>query len=119
MMIFLAGLQNVPESQVEAALLDGAGPWQRLVHVVLPNLRNSLVFAVSITTIFAFRLFAQPYLMTRGGPQGRTLSVVQWIYEAGVRQGLLGLASAATVAFLLAVAAVTLVQRRLARERMA
>jgi ABC-type sugar transport system permease subunit len=120
MMIFLAGLQTVPHEQVEAALIDGAGPWQRLIHVVLPNLRNSIIFAVSVTTILAFRLFAQPYLMTdQGGPHDRTLSVILWIYQTAIKQYDLGLASAAALVFLAVVAAITLIQRRLTREQMA
>lgn len=119
MMIFLAGLQNVPGEQVEAALLDGAGPWARLVHVVVPNIRNSIIFAVTVTTILAFRLFAQPYLMTQGGPADRTVSIIQWIYETGIKQHFIGLASAAALVFLAVVAAITALQRRLAKERMA
>lgn len=120
MIVFLAGLQNVPEAQIEAALLDGAGPWQRLVHVVLPNLRNSIIFAVTVTTILAFRLFAQPYLMTGGGPNDRTLSIIQWIYQTGIKgQRDLGWASAGAILFVAVVAVITLVQRWLTREEAA
>lgn len=116
MMVFLAGLQNVPRELLEAARIDGAGPWQRVWHIILPALRNTVIFVVTVTTILAFRLFVQPYLMTHGGPQNRTLSVVQSIYEMTFLDQDLGRACAAALLFLLAVAALTLAQRCLVRE---
>ncbi len=116
MMVFLAGLQGVPREQLEAARIDGAGALQRVWHVVLPALRNTIVFVVTVTTILAFRLFVQPYLMTRGGPEGRTLSLVQSIYETTFLQQDLGRASAAAVLFLGWVALLLLVQRLIGRE---
>ncbi len=119
MMVFLAGLQDVPRELLDAARIDGAGPWQRVRHVVIPSLRNTIVFVVTVTTILAFRVFVQPYLMTRGGPGDRTLSVVQSIYETTFLDQDLGRASAAAFLFLVLVAALTLLQRRLAREERA
>jgi multiple sugar transport system permease protein len=115
-MVFLAGLQQVPRELLEAARMDGAGPVQRLRHVILPALRNTTVFVVTVTTILAFRLFVQPYLMTRGGPENRTLSLIQSIYEMTFVNQNLGRACAAAVLFLGLVAALTLGQRWLARE---
>jgi ABC-type sugar transport system permease subunit len=116
MMVFLAGLQNVSRELLEAARIDGAGAWQRVLHVIVPSLRNTLVFVVTVTTILAFRLFVQPYLMTRGGPDNRTLSIVQSIYEMTFLSQNLGRACAAAFLFLALVAALTLAQRRWARE---
>lgn len=116
MMVFLAGLQTVPRELLEAARIDGATTWQRVRHVVLPSLRNTFIFVITVTTIFAFRLFVQPYLMTRGGPENRTLSLIQAIYQTTFLDQELGRASAAAWLFLLLVAAVTLLQRRFARE---
>jgi len=116
MMVFVAGLQTVPREQLEAACLDGAGPWQRIVHVVLPALRNTIVFVVTVTTILAFRLFVQPYLMTRGGPGNRTLSLVQSIYETTFLGQDLGRACAEALLFLAWVALLTWLQRTIARE---
>jgi ABC-type sugar transport system permease subunit len=116
MMVFLAGLQGVPQEQIEAAQIDGAGAWQRLRHVVLPSLRNTTVFVVTVTTILSFRLFVQPYLMTRGGPEDRTLSLVQYIYEATFLNLELGRASAAALLFLTWVGFLTWVQRTLFKE---
>jgi multiple sugar transport system permease protein len=116
MMIFLAGLQQLSTAQLEAARIDGANAAQRLRHVILPGMRNSLVFVVITTTILAFRLFVQPYLMTRGGPQDRTLSLIQYVYETTFLNRDLGLASAGVILFLLLVALITLLQRRLQKE---
>jgi ABC-type sugar transport system permease subunit len=116
MMVFLAGLQNVPSELLEAARIDGASAFQRVVHVVIPAMRNTIVFVVTVTTILAFRLFVQPYLMTRGGPGNRTLSIVQSIYETTFLSQDLGRASASALLFLLLVAALTLAQRHWTKE---
>lgn len=116
MMVFLAGLQNVSRELLEAARIDGASAGQRVLHVIVPSLRNTIVFVVTVTTILAFRLFVQPYLMTRGGPGNRTLSIVQSIYEMTFLSQNLGRACAAAFLFLALVAALTLAQRRWTRE---
>ncbi len=116
MMVFLAGLQSVSPELLDAARIDGASAWRRVVHVVLPSMRNTIVFVVTVTTILAFRIFVQPYLMTRGGPGNSTRSVVQSIYEMTFLSQDLGRACAAAFLFLLLVAALTLAQRRWTRE---
>jgi len=116
MMIFLAALQHLSEDQMDAARIDGAGPGSRLIHVILPGIKNSLIFAVTVTTILAFRLFAQPYLMTKGGPGDSTLSAIQWIYECTMRRGDLGRACAAALLFLIVVGLLSLIQRRATKE---
>lgn len=116
MMVFLAGLAALPRDLREAALLDGASAFQRTVYVTLPALRNTLVFVVSVTVILAFRLFVQPYLMTRGGPGDHTLSVIQMIYETTFVSQDLGRACAAGFLFLVVVLLFTLVQRAAVRE---
>lgn len=116
MMVFLAGLQNVPRELLDAARIDGASAWQRTRHVVLPAMRNTIVFVVTVTTILAFRIFVQPYLMTRGGPGNSTLSLVQSIYETTFVSQDLGRACAAALVFLVLVGALACLQRRLSRE---
>ena len=101
MMIFLAGLQNLGADQLEAARIDGAGPGKRLWHIILPGMKPSIVFVVVTTTLLSFRLFVQPYIMTRGGPENRTVSIIQLIYETTFLNRDLGLAGAGTVIFLL------------------
>jgi ABC-type sugar transport system permease subunit len=115
MMIFLAGLQQIPAQLYEAANLDGAGPWRRFVNVTMPGIAPTAVFVIMVTTIFALKLFVQPFLMTRGGPQGSTLSVVQYIYEMAFLHRDLGLACAAGAVFFVAVGTLAVIQRYLLR----
>lgn len=116
MMIFLAGLQNVPQEQLEAARVDGANGLQRVRHVIIPSMSNTIAFVVTVTTILSFRLFVQPYLMTRGGPGNRTLSLVQSIYEMTFINQTLGRACAAALLFLAWVGLLTLLQRQFTKE---
>lgn len=116
MVILLAGLQGIPERLYEAAALDGAGPRQRFCHVTLPQLRNPLIFVVLITTILAFRLFDQVQIMTRGGPDNATTTVMYETVQAVFVRQQVARASAMTVVFFALVLAVTWVQRRLLRQ---
>jgi ABC-type sugar transport system permease subunit len=116
MMIFLSGLQQIPTQLYEAAALDGAGAWRRFRHVTLPGIAPTAVFVVMVTTIFALKLFVQPFLMTRGGPEGSTMSVVQYIYETAFYGRDLGLACAAGAVFFVVVAVVAVLQRLLLRS---
>lgn len=119
MLVFLAGLRALPRDSWEAAKLDGANAWQRMLYITIPALRNSWVFVITITTILAFRLFVQPYLMTRGGPENTTLSIVQNIYEMTFVSQELGRACAASVLLLSWVGLLTLLQRRYLGEEAA
>jgi len=119
MLIFLSGLQNLDVQTLEAARIDGAGPSQRLLHVIVPAMRNTFVFVISATLILSFRLFAQPVLMTRGGPDGSTRSLIQYIYETTFQDRNLGLSSAGLLIFLLLVTGLTLIQRSLLKEETA
>jgi multiple sugar transport system permease protein len=113
MLIFLAALQRVPESLFEAARLDGAGAWQELCHVTVPMLRPTLQFVAVITLAGYFQLFAEPYVMTGGGPADSTLSVVLLMYREGFRWWNMGYAAAVSfVLFALILAATRLVLGR-------
>jgi ABC-type sugar transport system permease subunit len=116
MMIFLAGLQNIPDELYEAAALDGAGARRRFLHVTLPGIAPTAVLVIMVTTILAFKLFVQPYLMTRGGPQGSTLSIVQYMYRAAFYMRDLGLACATAVVFTAGIAVLTALQWLAARR---
>ena len=116
MVILLAGLQQIPRELYDAATLDGAKGWNRFRYVTLPQLRNALIFVVMITTILAFRLFDQVQIMTRGGPNGVTTTVMYEAVQAVFTRQQVARASAMTVVFFLMVLAVTWVQRRLARQ---
>jgi multiple sugar transport system permease protein len=99
MIILLAALQGIPEDLHEAARIDGASAWQRLRHITLPLLGPTLLMVSVITIAGYFQLFAEPYVMTRGGPLRATVSVLYFMYEEGFRWWNFG--SAAAVAFLL------------------
>jgi multiple sugar transport system permease protein len=116
MVILLAGLQGISPALYEAAALDGAGRWQRFRHVTLPQLRNPLIFVVLITTILAFRLFDQVQIMTRGGPDDATSTVLYELVQAVFARQQVARASAMTLVFFLLVLGVTLLQRRFVRQ---
>ncbi len=117
MIIFLAALQTVPSELDEAARIDGAGRFTRLRHVTLPAIAPTLLLVSLLTVAAMFQLFAEPYVMTQGGPAGSTVTILYFMYEEGFKWWNLG--SGAAVAFLLflCILAATLVQLRLARRR--
>jgi multiple sugar transport system permease protein len=116
MLIFIAGLQTIPRELYEAADLDGATTLQQFRHVTLPMLAPTFLFVGVITMIGYFQLFAEPYVMTAGGPLRSTTSLVLLMYEEGFRWWRMG--TAAAVAFILfaIILAWTLLQFRLQRE---
>jgi multiple sugar transport system permease protein len=116
MIIFIAGLQNVPADLYEAAELDGASAWQRFRHITVPSLGPTFLFVGVITMIGYFQLFAEPYVMTQGGPLKSTLSVVLFMYEEGFRWWRMGFAASIAFVLFLIILAGTLVQLRLQRE---
>ncbi|MGD8541217.1 MAG: sugar ABC transporter permease [Desulfobacteraceae bacterium] len=117
MVVLLAGLQDIPRMLYEAAAVDGAGWWRRFVHVTLPGLRNPLIFTVIVTTILSFRVFDQVRIMTRGGPQDASTTVIHEVVRNAFDQGQVALGAAMSVIFFLIVLGVTLLQRRLLRQR--
>ncbi len=119
MLIFLAGLQGISIDMYEAAGIDGATPVQQFWKITLPSLRNTLILVVITTTIFAFQLFDQNWIMTKGGPQNSTLTLVMKMVQDGFQQQKIGFASAISVIFFLIVFAISLVQRRLLPEERA
>jgi len=116
MVVYLAGLQSIPEELYEASRIDGASAWQQFIHVTFPCLRNTHIFVLVTTTILAFKLFTQVEVLTQGGPRGGTNTVVRYIYVAGYRELRIGYASAAAVIFVLIVLVVSILQRILLKE---
>jgi multiple sugar transport system permease protein len=112
MVIFLAGLQQVPASLYEAARIDGAGAWKRFVHVTLPQLNSTMAFVVVFALIAALQAFDQIYVMTGGGPYRSTQTVVMEIYTEGFKKLDLGLASALSYVLLVVTLVLSLVQLR-------
>ena len=112
MIIFLAGLQSIPDELYEAARIDGASVWRQFVSVTLPML-SPVVLLVAILTIAGyFQLFAEPYVMTQGGPLQSTVSVLYFMYEEGFKWWNLGSASAVAFVLFLLIFAVTALQLR-------
>ncbi|HEX7183325.1 MAG TPA: sugar ABC transporter permease [Thermoanaerobaculia bacterium] len=99
LVIYVVGLQAVPQTLYEAAQLDGAGPWRQLRDTTLPLLWPTTLFVGVITTVNLFQIFAEPYVMTRGGPLYATTSITLLMYQQGFRWWSLG--SAAAIAFVL------------------
>jgi multiple sugar transport system permease protein len=99
MIIFVAGLQAIPEELYESARIDGANWWQQFRHVTVPMLAPTFLFVGVITAISALQFFAEPYVMTRGGPLDATLSMVMLMYEQGFRWWNMG--NGAAIAFVL------------------
>lgn len=115
MVIYLAALQDIPQTLYEAAKLDGANGWQQFIHITLPLLKPVTFFVVAVGVIGTFQLFDQSYIFSggTGGPNNATLTVVLLIYQAVFRNLQMGYAAA--IAFLLTavIIAITLIQRRL------
>ena len=107
MMIFLAGLQEIPRDLYEAAEIDGCGPVQRLRHVTLPMMTPTIYFNLIIGVIQAFQAFAAVFILTRGGPANETLIYVVYLYRRGVEYIEMGYASAMAAILVLAILALT------------
>jgi multiple sugar transport system permease protein len=110
MILFLAGLNTISESYYEAARIDGANRWQMFWKITWPLLMPTTFFILVVRIIFSFRTFEQIYAMTKGGPAGSTTVFVYYIYEKAFSYFEMGYASAAAIALLLMVLALTYIQ---------
>ncbi|MDY6878150.1 MAG: sugar ABC transporter permease [Chloroflexota bacterium] len=119
MVIYLAGLQDIPGSLYEAAEVDGANKLQQFLYVTLPQLRNTTIFVVLATTILAFKLFTQVEVMTKGGPENASMTTIVHVVHQGWGQLKVGYASAISIAFFLIVLGVSMIQRYFLREERA
>lgn len=113
MMIFLAGLQGIPRDQYEAASIDGAGKLKSFLYVTLHGLKNVIKYVVMITVIQAMKLFTQPYVMTKGGPQNSTRTMVYYVYEQGLQKRNFGYACAVAAIFFVIVVILSLGMKKL------
>lgn len=113
--IYLAGLQDIPDELREAARIDGASSWQVFRYVTLPLLRRVTLYITVVQVIKSFQIFGQVYIMTKGGPFGSTRVLVQYIYENGFRYWRMGYASAMAYALLIVILIFTIIQFRLTR----
>ena len=110
--IYLAGLQYIPQSCREAIELEGASAWQRFRHLTLPLLLPQTALVVTLSTINGFQLFIEPYMMTGGGPLRRTYSIVLYLYTTAFSYQKMGYAATIGVALALMIGAVVAIQRR-------
>jgi len=117
--IYLAGLQEIPRDQYEAASIDGAGAWGKFVHVTMPGLRNVMVFTITTTILASANMFGQSYLVTNGGPGDSTRTAIMVMTQEGLRNFKMGSASAMSYMLAIALAIVSIINFALLRERRA
>ena len=110
MLLFLAGLQQIPEDMYEAAALDNAGRWTTFSRITLPSLRRTVVLVVMLQTAAQLQLFGQSQLLTAGGPSGASRTAVLFLFESAFGRWELGYASAAAEVLFLLILAVTVTQ---------
>jgi multiple sugar transport system permease protein len=115
MVIFLAGLQDIPKELREAAQVDGASRFQVLRHIVLPLLRPAMSLVITLLIIGTLRVFSQIYIMTNGGPANASATVIIYIYRIGFRDFDLGYAAALSLMLFATILIVTVVEMRLLR----
>jgi len=117
MIIMLAGLQSIPIGLYEAAELDGANRLQRFFHITIPQMRNTIIFVALVTTILAFRLFDQIWILTQGGPLNSTTTVMFETVRTIIHRQDVAKGAAMSVVFFLIVLLITFAQRRLVKEK--
>ncbi len=116
MIIFLAALQTVNADLLDAARVDGAGAWMRFRHVTLPTISPTMLLVAILTVAGMFQLFAEPYVMTQGGPAKSTVTVLYFMFEEGFKWWNLGSGAAVAFILFLCIFVTTLVQMRIARR---
>ncbi|MEK5382353.1 carbohydrate ABC transporter permease [Niallia sp. FSL W8-0635] len=117
MIIFLAGLENIPKMFYEAAEIDGANSWNKFIHITLPLLNPTIVFSAVIGSISFLQTFTQVQNMTQGGPLNSTISVVLYIYQLAFQHFDMGLASAATVLLFIIILIITIIQMKVLTKK--
>jgi multiple sugar transport system permease protein len=112
MIIFIAGIEGIPQSLYEAAAIDGAGWWRRLWSITLPMLTPSIFFATVMTIISSLQVFAQPFVLTGGGPGSSTTTLVFYLYQKGFQSYEMGYASSIAWSLFVLIMVITFVQFR-------
>jgi multiple sugar transport system permease protein len=116
MVIFLAGLQSIPQDLHHAATMDGAGIWRRFRHITFPMLSPTTFFVLVITLINSFQVFEQTYVLTKGGPANATLTMSYYIYQSAFQFFQMGKAAALSYVLFAAIFVITLIQFRIQRR---
>ncbi|MFF8880917.1 carbohydrate ABC transporter permease [Streptomyces flaveolus] len=115
-LLYLAALQSLPVTYDEAAALDGAGAWRRLWSVTLPQLRHTTVLVAILQMLASLKVFDQIYILTKGGPNGSTRPILEYVYDVGFTGYRLGYASAVSYVFFAIVVVISVVQLRFFRQ---
>ena len=115
--LFLAGLQDVPKDLIEAAKIDGANRFQRLIKIIVPIMRPVISMVLTLQLIATLRIFSQIMVMTYGGPAGGSSSPIFYIYTAAIEHQLFGYSSAASILLFLFILILTFILRFLIREK--
>lgn len=116
MLLYLAGLQEIPEEQFEAAAIDGATGLQRIFRITLPSLKRTHLMIMFLQIVASFKIFGQVFLITGGGPSGASRTLLQYVYETGFTTFLLGKASAASFVLLAIILVVSMIQLRIMKR---
>ncbi|GBD16716.1 Lactose transport system permease protein LacF [bacterium HR26] len=117
MILFLAGLQNIPGELYDAAKVDGAGDWQRFRFITLPLLKPTMLFVVVVNTLISLQVFDLVFILTNGGPVNATNTLVLYMYRTAFEFTRMGRATAMAILLFLITFVITLVQLHLLRER--
>ncbi|WP_180271621.1 carbohydrate ABC transporter permease [Fredinandcohnia onubensis] len=113
MVIFLAGLQNIPDSLYEAASIDGASKFKQFFMITIPQLKPVFVFTVVMSTIGTLQLFDEPFILTEGGPNSATMTITLYLYEVGFKYFEFGYASSIAYVLVLIIAVISWIQMKL------
>lgn len=116
MVILLAGLQGIPKDFYEAASIDGAGKIRQFFSITLPQLKPVLLFTAVLSTIGTLQLFDEPYIITNGGPNNSTLTVILYLYNNGFRYFDFGYASAIAYVLVIIIAVLSYLQLKVAGD---
>lgn len=113
MVLFLAGLQEIPTDHYEAAKIDGAGAWKQFIHITLPGLSRVMQIQIFYQIISCLKLFGQVQIMTGGGPGDATNTMIRYIYVTGFKKDMFGLASAQSIVFCILMLLIAVIQFKL------
>lgn len=116
MLLFLGGMQNIPQDVYEAAEIDGFSKFQQFRYITMPLLKPTTIFVVLTTLISAFKLIVQPMVMTQGGPMNSTMTLVYYIYQTGFTDRMVGYSSSIALVFTTMIGLITIAQRKLVKE---
>jgi multiple sugar transport system permease protein len=116
-LIYLAGLQQISQTYYEASDIDGANGWQKMVFITFPLLKRSHILVIVLQVIASLQIFGQVYIMTQGGPAGKTRVVIQYIYEQGFRYFKMGYAQTIAFVFFILMIGISYVQIKLMMQK--